>query len=499
MDRIFGLYYNAVEEELPEHAPAVDVGRPVWTTTPARSAQTATKSDPCSSLPAARQNRSVAATGIGLGLAASCDVIVVGVSPMLCLDARDDRRMTEPPLPEPRYVTVLRASAAVRLPPDAFMQFSIHNEGDTYEMTFRTRYLQETNQNMPRELWVEVVGPGTDVNDAMARAQGQANVSVAVIALAMNVGIAPLLPEICFHMSGESDHHDFRQNFLLDETGLPRFARTLDTDAVLELFGALNTSTEAQRLFRATIYYELALRYFEPGQDVLAVAFLWMAMEALTPVALRRELARRELTREALAQEWNLEPRIVCNECETIVRPATDYLDAETRKRILFQGKSPIYKEVSEASNGFEHAKDEFPEIIASSKKHRDQLAVLTRQAIFDLAEASEECRAALLEEKLDVVVAASRVSKFLRCTLVGKAQDFSLPTEQYPRFQLASSVSSVITNADGSVKVSPIEELTKVLGPEVNVEDARFEMWGPAGLTITQQVSAEDAPEDPT
>ena len=59
--------------------------------------------------------------------------------------------------------------------------------------------------------------------------------------------------------------------------------------------------------------------------------------------------------------------------------------------------------------------------------------------------------------------------------------------------------VKSVITNVDGSVTVSPTEELTKILGPQVTVEDARYEMWGPAGVTITQQASEEDAPEVPS
>ena len=130
-----------------------------------------------------------------------------------------------------RFVTVLRASSAIRLPPGQAFQYNIDAPDGSWQITFRTKY--ETiaeSQELPRELWVEVVGPGTSIDDAMRRAQGHANVGASVVSLAMNAGVDPLPVEYCFHASTERFDHAFHQNFVLGETGYPRFARTLKVE-----------------------------------------------------------------------------------------------------------------------------------------------------------------------------------------------------------------------------------------------------------------------------
>ena len=137
------------------------------------------------------------------------------------------------------------------------------------------------------------------------------------------------------------------------------------------------------------------------------------------------------------------------------------------------------------ASDGLEHGFGAFDQIHAASVKHRDQLGVLVRHAIFELAKASESCQKELLNDPWDTAVAASRVSKFLRCTLNGDPNDFALEDQAYPYFELHSGIKSVSTAPDGSVTMEPTEEAVRFVGPNIEITDARFEVWGPPGIDI--------------
>ncbi len=95
------------------------------------------------------------------------------------------------------YVTVFRSSAAVRLPRNVQIEFR-EEQGESI-ITVRTRYtpLGDDPEVVPRELWVEVVGPGLGFEDALRKAFSTAAVITNVIAIAMNAGISELEPELC--------------------------------------------------------------------------------------------------------------------------------------------------------------------------------------------------------------------------------------------------------------------------------------------------------------
>jgi hypothetical protein len=372
-----------------------------------------------------------------------------------------------------RYVTVLRASSAIRIPPDQHFQYNLDNDGELWQLTFRTRYLSDgPGRTIPRELWVEVVGPADNLDDAMRRAQGFANVGASILSVGMNAAIDPLPIEYSFHSSGERSNHEFHQNFLLDETGYPRTARVLKPEPVSMLIGSLSIHPKCDRLFRAIAQYELALRSFTPGQETIAVAHLWMAVEALTPVALEQELELMNLDRDGLVASWSIDKR---------------RLDPEVRRRLLLDGDTQLYSEAKRASDEFEHGYGEFAKIHTTSTLVRDKLSTYVRHSIFRLSETSQECQDELLTPVLDTPVPCSRVSKSLRCLLNGGPTGLAAAGEQYPRFQLTSGLANVATGADGSLTFEPTEEATAVLGDGVNATAISFEIWGPPGVPVTR------------
>jgi len=65
------------------------------------------------------------------------------------------------------YATVLRASSAIRIPPDQYFQYNSAQGDEVWQLTLRTRYLDSGPGQRTRELWIEVVGPANKLDAAM--------------------------------------------------------------------------------------------------------------------------------------------------------------------------------------------------------------------------------------------------------------------------------------------------------------------------------------------
>lgn len=254
----------------------------------------------------------------------------------------------------PRYVVVLRSSSGVRFAPDAGALFaSWPSSYGTLELKFRTRWVDEGFQHKVfRELWIEASGEAPTLDDAIEEFALKARALVPLLALTANAPVDEPEVHLAFDSSGDSEEHEFFENFLPDAVGMPRSSRECDPKLFADLVTAIARSSEADRLHRAATQYSVALTHWRPGHQLLAVAHLWMGIEAVTPVALRRELAARSITRDQLLNEWSVEPR---------------KLDAEVRRRILFRGDDAAYRAALDAATGL------------STGLHRSRIFILWR------------------------------------------------------------------------------------------------------------------------
>lgn len=111
--------------------------------------------------------------------------------------------------------------------------------------------------------------------------------------------------------------------------------------------------------------YALALGHWRPGHEILALAHLFIGMEALTPVALRRELSRSRLTEDELARSWGIEERRA--------GARRTRLAAEVRRRTLFRGDEETATKARKASDGLEHGFLEFARVRKLAADARDK------------------------------------------------------------------------------------------------------------------------------
>jgi hypothetical protein len=261
------------------------------------------------------------------------------------------------------YVVVLRAESAVRLPESeaAAVELIVNEARGTSTIRLRTRYvpLGQREGSIPRTLWIEAYGPADTIDEAMQRYREVAGVVGSVLSVATNASVEDIAVEIAFDATEASTDHDYFQQFLPDESGLPRASRRPDGEAFLALFGLLLSSPHRDRLLRTVSQYQIALQHLTPGHEILALAHLWMAVEALTKVA-RRQAADEAGGQDQLLLDWGIGKKD---------------LDGEVRKRLIFQSDIPAYKEAAEASNGFEHGFLDFAKIRNYSTTHVGSVA----------------------------------------------------------------------------------------------------------------------------
>jgi hypothetical protein len=132
--------------------------------------------------------------------------------------------------------------------------------------------------------------------------------------------------------------------------------------------------------------YWIALRNWLPGREVLALAHLYMGMEALTKAALRRERTKHGCTSDqALVKELGIEKK---------------ELDGFVRRETLFQGDGETYRAAKAASDGFEHGFLSLADVHSLASQARDRTGELLRMAIFDAGGLEKNASEILLGEK---------------------------------------------------------------------------------------------------
>lgn len=364
------------------------------------------------------------------------------------------------------YVVVLRSPSAIRVHPDETLEANIGTVENQVLLVVRTRYqTHESGGLVPREIWFHLMGEYESLELAMEELSMRASSVSAALAVAMNAGTDGLQVELGIEVTEQDSPRAFFENALLDETGLPRSSRLLKIEPSLAFMRAISEHPRVDRLMRAASQYELALRNWLPGQQVLALAHLYMAIEALTVVAREREVERAG-SRQALLDEWG-------------IADLKDF-DPAVRKRILFQGDSDAYTEAKSASDAFEHGFGSMLDVRRQATDHRIATAGYVREAILKLSGLDDASRVLLMAADLKFPKPSTRLAKYIRATLHGPGAELFTGPNGYPMFQLESSLDSLVNNPDGSFTYSPRESLTPKISPKMRFEDIRFEVWGP-------------------
>ncbi len=371
------------------------------------------------------------------------------------------------------YVVVLGADADARFipddPPPQLLQ--VPTPVGPVDVTFRTRFADEGYESpVPREMWIDVRGAAEAGLPEVISAYGNAASAVLpAIAVATNAWIGDLYPKIAYAAGPPSGARPFFQAFNREEAHtVPRPGRWVDAEATVNLVASSASHPKTGRLHRAMSQYALALGHWRFGHETLAVAHLFMASEALTPLFVNDELGRLGLDREGLADAWGVESR---------------HLDSEARKRLIFRMDESTFADAKKASDGFEHSFLDLAEVRTLSADVRDTAARYLREAILAQSGLDEPYRSRLLASPFDVPL-RSHLTKYLWGEFVGDAVDLALPEFEYPHFEWTSRLKAF--SRDGKIMTfTPEETPTARFSAGVQLANFRFEGWTADGVKI--------------
>lgn len=282
------------------------------------------------------------------------------------------------------------------------------------------------------------------------------------LALSANASIGHPEIELAFESGPDIEQREYFQHYVPPERQVPHSARNVNTAATIALWAAVHGSPRRERLARAINQYTLALSNWRLGFETLTLAHLWMALEALTPVAIEKEMKRRGLSTKAdLASKMGL---------------TLSNLDVTARRDWLLAGEADCYKEAKAASDGFEHGFGSFPDMRKAATKHRRRIAALIRSAIFDLAELDGESASVLKAPPFDQPLGHWPLATYLWGELVGKGTDIAAPESAYPFVRVAPQVSQGVAGGPPNLQYS----FTAELGSGIKFSPRRIEVWQP-------------------
>ena len=344
------------------------------------------------------------------------------------------------------------------------------------DLIFRTRYDErEFEVAIPRELWVEARGEAPSLEDGITAAWAASATVLPIIALTTNVAIGELQPHLAFETTEGIEDRAFFQSTVETERGIPPPGRRIPVQATVAVLDAMKTTgranvRDATRLLRAANQYLLGLRYYKRNFELLCVSHIFMAAEALKVAALRRALSDSGLSESELAETWGVRP------AEPRTRPL---LEAEARRRIVFDGNDETHRQAAEISDGFEHGFRDLGELHGPSLEIRNQAASLVRGAWLHLVRAPEEVCRELTEGRFAQPLDMTDYVRYMRGRLVGPGDDLAPENEEYPYLEWRTAP-KLADAGDGRFTISGEETFTVRTNDRIAFQAVSWEFWGP-------------------
>ncbi len=343
-----------------------------------------------------------------------------------------------------RYTVVLRCPSSARFLPEQGQEMTVPAFPETngpVVARLRTLWVDEGFETpTPRELWIEVTLQTPSLDKATSIATAVARFAASSLAFTANVQSGTPEVHVAFDSSPTATKREFLEVFLPAERGLLREGRMVKTDEYSLVLQGLLNSSESSRVSRALHHYELALRYWYIGGEYLALAHLYMAVEALTKAVLRRECQSRNLSEAELARANGIDP-------DDPERPRWHpALESWARRELIFRGDATTYDSARSASDGVEHGFMELNEVHERAMASTEQTFRYVRLAILELIGLSPDDHRELAE-RYPRDVASLR--KIVRGYLLGEADELAAPDQEYPYVEWSSSIRSLTREGD--------------------------------------------------
>ena len=321
---------------------------------------------------------------------------------------------------EKYFTIVLRGPSAVFFKPDEkFTIKSFQSSIGPVDITYRSRWIKRDGISFPGNLWIEVIGRGASLEVVLIPFANAGLALLPILTLSANAAIKSPEIEIAFESTEGLIERPYFQQHLSFEDDTIYSVREISIKETSVLLTTVSSHLDGERIRRAANQYMLALDYWKYGIESLALAHLWMALEALTKARIRYELRKNNLFKEKeLADKYSI---------------GIKELDSFIRQSKILKGDEICYKKSKEASDGFEHGYLGYDSIRSLARNSRNDMARYIREEIFLLLDLEECIKNTLINGQFGEPLGYWPVAKYLRGKLTGDGPTLAKPGNVYP------------------------------------------------------------------
>jgi len=411
-----------------------------------------------------------------------------------------------------KYTVVIRCTESLlRIPFEGGIRvapiLSPHGE---YELTMRQRTEQAPHIEMPipRELWAEITGPAPSLEVAISTAGAIANDYLRQLAFGANAWQGLIGVHLAYDSSAGLSERQFFQNWIVDERGLPRVAREVDTHLMYRFLAAIASvsAVDRPRILSAVVQYTDALQHWKPGGEIYALSHLYMGVEAITPLIINREIARR-----GLSNRKQLENILRGPPADSLVLRITSYLyrkagghipsrlDPWARRDLIFRGDKNTYRAAQKASNQLEHGIAHHADIQPLAVQAVTRTAEYLRAAVLELLPLSAADRDELTNGVYATPFSANGFERQLLGTIKSETGKAALPDQLHPFVRWEFNLVHYKHIAGGSSEMRVNQKIQPFLDASASLTIERIRFAGPTPMSHTNiefDVARGDSPK---
>jgi hypothetical protein len=381
--------------------------------------------------------------------------------------------MTVKQIPSNDYVVVIRAGSRLRFLPNEQLSIVANLNERQRKITFRTRYSEEGFQSaVPRELWIDARGPASTLNNAIEDFTNMAMFFTTVISFCINGYAGDCKFHLAYDNSVGKKQRDFFQQFVHEEHDMPSISRRIDPELVKVVINKLGEHKRSERLRRAISQYALALSYWNPGNEILATAHLFMGTEALVPIYRDIELIKSGLGKaKELASKWKI---------------SIKELDSTIRRRFLFKGDQKCHRDAKRASDSFEHGFLPFHIIRPLASTVRNKTAKYLRGSLLELLDLPLKIENQLKNFPYDKPLGTVGYIRYLRGKLISDKPELARPDQAYPIVEWRFKIKSFAIKDRKEFNLNFSQNITPRLAKDVSLQLQSIKIFGPEGFIAT-------------
>lgn len=370
------------------------------------------------------------------------------------------------------FTVVMRGPSAVVFRQDEPLRaLNYPSSAGPVDIVYQSRWVKTGPMvTVPGHLWVEVRGKGASLEESLVPFANAGFALLPMLSLSANAAIRDPELEVALDSTPGISERDYFQAYVSSESGVLSTGRLISVHATVALLDAIRQHPDGERLRRAANHYRLALHSWRLGREVLSLAHLWMAVEALTKAKIRAECDASGQTEEELAEGLG----VASGEGRRV------RLHVAVRRDLLLAGDGECYAKAKEASDGLEHGFLGFDKIRELSKDVRHRMAGYVRTAILTLCGLGTGAFETLTKDPFDKPLGHWPLAKYIRGRLLGSSPDLAATDNAYPFMRWKTVITECGVGEDGKIDMKLSEELTPELGEGIRFEGGGFEVWKP-------------------